>query len=104
MEYKNNQNADYGELVEFIAEKFDHLEGEIKEVKNGLSEVRGGLAEVKITLDTKADKADVDRILTRVTMLGDKIGDYRAEQLATQKQADAHEKWIAKASEKISVK
>jgi len=106
----NNQISEYSELAQFVAEKFDEVKNDINGVKNEIKEVREDLklkadkSDIDKIIATKADKSDIDRVLTRVTMLGDKIDDYRAEQLATKKQVNAHEKWIVQAAPKIGVK
>jgi hypothetical protein len=41
-------------------------------------------------LESKASKSDVDAVLTRVVILGDKIDDYRADQSATKWQVEIH--------------
>ncbi|MFA7211658.1 MAG: hypothetical protein WC110_09465 [Bacteroidales bacterium] len=82
---QNNNSVDYRELVEFFGEQFDKMN-----------------AKIDIIIETKADKtntatkADIDRVLTRIAMINTKIDDYRAEQIATQRQVDNHEKILCK--------
>jgi len=82
---QNNNSVDYRELVEFFGEQFDKMN-----------------AKIDIIIETKADKtntatkADIDRVLTRIAMINTKIDDYRAEQIATQRQVDKHEKILCK--------
>jgi len=92
MEKQNNQNnnsVDYRELVDFLVGQFDKMNAKI---------------------DTKADKADtatkedVNLVLNRVAMINTKIDDYRAEQIAVQRQLDKHEKWHFAVADKIGVK
>ena len=90
MEKQNNQNnnsVDYRELVDFLVGQFDKMNAKI---------------------DTKADKADMEEkfnlVLARVAMINTKIDDYRAEQIAVQRQLDKHEKWHFAVADKIGVK
>ena len=55
-----------------------------------IAEVNKKLAAVVNKLELKADKADIDRVLTRISMIGGKVDDYRADQETTQRQVDRH--------------
>jgi hypothetical protein len=94
MAHKNgSQNSEYGELVDFIAQKIDGIDRQFDEIKEELK--------------SKADKSDIDglrsELSSRIAILGSKIDDNRGEQSSMERKVDAHEKLIAKASEKISV-
>jgi hypothetical protein len=54
--------------------------------------------------ETKVDKSDIDRVLARVALLGDKIDDYRAEQNGLSRQVERHEKWHHQTAAKIGLK
>ena len=89
MEKQNNQNnnsVDYRELVDFLVGQFDKMNAKI---------------------DTKADKADMEEkfnlVLARVAMINTKIDNYRAEQIAVQRQLGKHEKWHFAVAEKVGV-
>lgn len=62
---QNNNSVDYRELVEFFGEQFDEIYKEFDKVHQ--------------TLATKADRTDIDRVLTRIATINTKIDDYRAE-------------------------
>lgn len=81
-EQNSAQNSENDESIEFIGKKFEEVKNELK---------------------TKADKADVDIILTRLNHIPDVVSDNRAEQLATKRQVDQHQQWITKAAPKIGV-
>jgi len=70
-----------------IHEKMD--EG-FADVHAQIAEVNKKLAAVVNKLELKADKADIDRVLTRISMIGGKVDDYRADQETTQRQVDRH--------------
>ena len=98
METKKAKDApgiDYSELIDFLADKFDKNKEEI------ISVLRD---EIKEALKTKADKSDIDALLTRINQIGNNTDDFRSEQLETQRKVNAHDKWIAKAAPKIGVK
>ncbi|MFZ3074338.1 MAG: hypothetical protein WA093_04415 [Minisyncoccales bacterium] len=85
MEKQNNQNnnsVDYRELVDFLVGQFDKSNERFDRIEK--------------ILEAKADRADIDRVLTRIAMINTKIDDYRAEQIATQRQVDKHEKILCK--------
>lgn len=88
---QNNNSVDYRELVEFFGEQFDKMHQEFDKIHQTLA-----VKADKADLDKKADKSDIDRVLTRVAMTNNKIDDYRAEQIATQRQVDKHEKILCK--------
>ena len=97
MEKQNNQNnnsVDYRELVEFLVGQFDKVHQEFDKMN--------------AKIDTKADKADMEEkfnlVLARVAMINTKIDDYRAEQIAVQRQLDKHEKWHFAVAKKVGVK
>lgn len=79
--------SDYKELMDFLIGQFDKIHE---------------------TMAIKADRADldssVDRVLTRIAMLGDKIGDMRADQIGMQRQLDKHGKWHFQTADKIGIK
>lgn len=81
-------------MIDFLAQKFDRIEKNFDEIKTGLG--------------TKADKSDVtqlrNELSSRITTLGDKIDDYRADQSGPRSQINEHREWIDKASPKIGVK
>ncbi len=86
---KSNGSVDYRELVEFFGGQFDKIHQEFDKMN----------AKIDMIIETKADKADtaakddIDRVLARIAMTNTKIDDYRAEQIATQRQVGKHEKW-----------
>jgi chromosome segregation ATPase len=95
---KNQTNNEYCELVDFLSQKFDGLDRQFDEIKTVLKTKAD-----KRDLEMKADKSDIDIILTRLNHISNVIGDNRTEQLATRRQVENHEKWISKASQKIGI-
>jgi hypothetical protein len=98
---KNNQNAavvDYKELVDFMAVKFDEINNKLDQNADKL-----GIEKINQVLETKADKSDIALVLTRIAMLGNKIDDYREEQIGMRKQLDKHEKWHFKTAAKVGI-
>jgi len=91
---QNNNSVEYRELGEFLVGKFDKVHQEFDKMN--------------AKIDTKADKADMEEkfnlVLARVAMINTKIDDYRAEQIAVQRQLDKHEKWHFAVAKKVGVK
>jgi len=79
-------------LVDFLAVKFDEVNAKLDQKAD------------KSDLALKADKSDIDAVLTRVAQLGNKLDDYRAEQINMQRQVDKHERWHFQVAEKTGVK
>lgn len=105
----NREGVDYGELVDFIAEKFDRNKKEIIGEINEMLKTKADKSDIvnkadKSDLTNKADKSDVNAIMSRINVIGNKIDDYRADYSKTAKKVEIHEKWIATAAPKIGVK
>lgn len=89
-------------------------------MQKGLNEVYNKLAEMDAKLDQKpnkeevelmieqklsrkADKSDVERILTRVSMVGANVDDYRSDQFDMRRKVERHEKWHHQTADKIGI-
>lgn len=96
---QENKKSEYGELFQFLVNKFDKIDDKFVEISDKLDTKAD-----KSDLDQKADKSDIERVLTRIGMLGNKIDDYRAEQLETRPKVERHEKWHFQIAEKVGVK
>jgi len=109
---KNNKAAvDYGELVDFLGEKFDKIDKnfdkideKFDKIDERFDKIDEKFEKIDSQLATKADKTDIDRVLTRIGGIGDKVNDYRAEQLTIKTQVDRHERWHRQAAQKIGIK
>ncbi len=81
--FKNEYVADYKGLADLMMNQFEKFYEK---------------------LDQKADKSDIDAVLTRITQLSDKVDDYRADQIGLKRQVDKHEKWHRQTATKIGLK
>lgn len=81
--FKEQYVNDYKDLVELFSAKFDAFNKK---------------------LDQKADRSDIDAVLTRVTQLSNKVDDYHAEQIGLKRQVEKHEKWHNQTAAKIGLK
>ena len=75
--------SEYGELTQFLIGKFDKSDEKFSIINEKFNEIN-------TKLENKADKSDVDKIMNRIGMILDQTGDYRAQQLAIQRQVDRH--------------
>lgn len=105
---QENKKSEYGELFQFLVNKFDKIDDKFVEISDKL-DTKADKSDLdqkadKSDLDQKADKSDIERVLTRIGMLGNKIDDYRAEQLETRPKVERHEKWHFQIAEKVGVK
>lgn len=90
---QNNNNTDLRELLDFFVGQFDKVYREFDKIHLEFDKIH----------QNKTDKTDIDRVLTRIAMLGTKIDDYRAEQFAMQRQLDKHEKWHFETAGKVGL-
>ena len=65
--------------------------------------IHARLNKVDVVLRNKSDRDDIGDVVTRIMMLGNKIDDYRAEQIGMQKQLNKHEKWHFKTAAKAGL-
>jgi phenylalanyl-tRNA synthetase alpha subunit len=79
-----------------------------EKMDEGFATVRVQIAAVNQRLDkieeTKADKADIDRVLTRISLISNQANDSRADQAKAQRRVDRHEKWHRLVAQKIGIK
>jgi uncharacterized protein YicC (UPF0701 family) len=125
---KKDLNSGNKELMVFLAEKFDGVDKQLNTLQNQNVSDYQGLADLMADqfekvfekldqkadksdtdkiyqiLATKADKSDTDAVLTRVARLGNKIDDYRAEEIGLKRQVEKHEKWHLATAAKIGIK
>ena len=80
---------EYKELVDFLGGQFE--------------KIHARLNKVDVVLRNKSDRDDIGDVVTRIMMLGNKIDDYRAEQIGMQKQLNKHEKWHFKTAAKAGL-
>jgi hypothetical protein len=109
----NNDNyiSDYKNLVDFssgqfgkINEKFEVINKKFEVINEKFDAIDKRFDAIDERLDQKADKSDIDLVLTRVNLISNKLDDYRAEQIGMQHQLDKHEKWHSQTAEKIGIK
>lgn len=74
---------DFSELIEYLDEKFTRIENQ---------------------LETKAEKADVDKLSAAVDEYAKKADAYFQEMLMLAQKVDRHEKWLHQVAEKLGIK
>jgi hypothetical protein len=92
-----NDKSEYSNLIEFLIVHFGKIDAKFEEINNKLDQ-RPTFKEVELLIEgkleeklkDKADKADIDRVLTRINSIGNNVADYRADQTKTQRQVDRH--------------
>jgi len=97
----NNDNtvSDYQDLADLMIGQFEKVYEKFDEIDKKLDRKAD-----KSDLLSKADKSDIDRVLTRISQSGDKIDDNRAEQIGMKRQLDKHEKWFLQVAAKVGIK
>ena len=74
---------DFSELIEYLDERFTKIENQ---------------------LETKAEKADVDKLFAAVDEYARKADTYFQEMLMLAQKIDRHEKWLHQVAEKLGIK
>jgi predicted lipoprotein len=94
--FKNEYVADYKGLADLMMIQFEKIYEKLDQ--------KADKSDMEKILATKADKSDIDRVLTRIALLGNKIDDYRAEEIGLKRQVEKHEKWHLQTATKIGLK
>ena len=81
---------DFSELIQYLDEKFNKIDGEMQGLKENLAD--------------KADKIDIDNLLTAIDGYAKKADTYFQEMVALSHKVDRHEKWLLQLAEKLGVK
>ena len=95
-----NGKGEYKELIDFLSVKFDKIDQHFEQVDDHFGQIETQLEKIE---KGKADKSDIDKVLTRIAIVGNKTDDNRAEQIGMQKQIDKHEKWHFRTAAKIGL-
>ena len=86
VELRKEHVADYKQLAELMMEQFEKVYDKFDEFDR-----------------KKADKSDIDMILSRLAQTNDKIDDMRADQIGLKRQVDKHEKWHLQTAAKVGL-
>ena len=96
----NNQNG-IQEILNFLV---DHS----SKLYSRFDEVDARLDKIEATLEQKADKTEINErfncLETRVIQLGDKLDNYRAEQIGLTRKVEKHDHQISQIAGKINLK
>lgn len=102
---------DFSELVEYLDGKFNTVDGKFERVDERLDKVderldkiEGGMQGLKENLADKADKIDIDNLLTAIDGYAQKADTYFQEMVVLSHKVDRHEKWLLQLAEKLGVK
>jgi len=102
---------DFSELVQYLDGKFNTIDGKFERVDERLDKVderldkiEGEIHGIKENLVDKADKIDVDNLLTAIDGYAKKADTYFQEMVALAHKVDRHEKWLFQLAEKLGVK
>ena len=90
-------NQDFSELVEYLDQKFNAINASFFDVNTKIDTVDA-------KLDSKADKADVNDLLTAIDAYAHKADTYFQEMVMLAHQVDKLEKWIHLLADKVGLK
>ena len=78
---------DFSELVQYLDEKFANIDGKLDNLQ-----------------ENKADKSDVNGLMTAIDAYAKKADAYFQEMVALSHKVDRHEKWFHQIAEKLGIK
>lgn len=78
---------DFSELITYLDEKFSNIDRQLSDLK-----------------ENKADKIDVQNLMTAVDKYAEKADAYFQEMLMLSQKIDRHEKWLHQVAEKLGIK
>ena len=78
---------DFSELVQYLDEKFANIDGKLDNLQ-----------------ENKADKSDVNSLITAIDAYAKKADAYFEEMVALSHKVDRHEKWLHQVAEKLGIK
>ncbi len=88
---------DYSELIEYLDQKFASIDG-------NLLTLNEKIIAMDEKLETKADKDDVNNLLTAVDGYAKKADTFFQEMVALSHKVDRHERWFHEIADKLGVK
>lgn len=97
---------DFSELVQYLDGKFTRIDERFEGIGEELKAINRQLANKadKEDLLDKADKIDVDNILTAIDGYAKKAETFFEEMVALSHKVDRHEKWLLQLADKLGVK
>ncbi len=78
---------DFSELITYLDEKFSNIDRQLGDLK-----------------ENKADKIDVQNLMTAVDRYAEKADAYFQEMLMLSQKIDRHEKWLHLVADKLGIK
>jgi predicted nucleic acid-binding Zn-ribbon protein len=102
---------DFSELIEYLDVKFTRIDERFARadkrfdgIEENMRGLKGEMSEIKEKLNDKADKIDVDNLLTAIDGYAGKADTYFQEMVMLSHKVDRHEKWLIQLAEKLGVK
>ena len=92
------------EKFDKIDEKFDKIDGRFDKIEGEIGDIKGEILGLKENLADKADKIDIDNLLTAIDGYAKKADTYFQEMVALSHKVDRHEKWLLQLADKLGVK
>jgi hypothetical protein len=90
-------DKDFSELVGYLDKKFTKVDERFLGIEDKLDKIEN-------VLETKADKADVDRLMTAIDAYAQKADTYFQEMVMLAHKVDKMDKWIHQIADKIGLR
>ena len=87
-------DKEYGELVEYLDQKFGKVDQQFIEVNEKLGSLK----------EKKADKEDINNLITAIDSYAKKADTYFQEMVMLAHKVDKLDKWIRQIAEKVGIK
>ena len=92
------------ERFDKVDEKFNKVDERFDKVEEELGGIKGEMLGLKENLADKADKIDIDNLLTAIDGYAKKADTYFQEMVVLSHKVDRHEKWLLQLADKLGVK
>jgi hypothetical protein len=104
MENNNNNKIDFSELTEYLGNNFTKIDERFTKINEDFLKIDNRFTRIEDILETKADKSDVNNLLTAVDAYAKKADDYFQEMVMLAHKVDNLEKWIHQIADKVGLK
>jgi len=104
VQYLDGKFTRIDERFERIDERFERVDEKFKVIEEDMGGLKVEMQGLKEDLADKADKIDIDNLLTAIDGYAKKADTFFEEMVALSHKVDRHEKWLLQLADKLGVK